>query len=137
MIGTSYFRPLKIHSRILPSTQPTTDISTHLKIHKLSMQKVKHQTLMVNLWSMYGQIKIEDLKYNDAPPTPIKRLLKPRHDGGKVSEEGKETISDSQLVRYGYDNVLAIGYSQHNLQSEGNGKLQSKLGMNFKEVLLN
>ena len=84
-------------------------------IATLKNARTKYATVSVNdmmkhLWSTYGQIDMNDLTANEtrmkqqwAPPTPIETLFKQLKDGQAFAASGKETISDSQLVRFGYD----------------------------------
>ena len=51
----------------------------------------------------------ERMKAQWAPPTPIETLFKQLKEGTEFAEEVGETISDGQLVRYGYDIFLATG----------------------------
>ena len=43
------------------------------------------------------------------PPTPIEELYKQLHTGQKFAAQGGEEITDSQLVRIGYDNIHKTG----------------------------
>ena len=49
------------------------------------------------------------MKQQWAPPTPIETLFKQLKDGQDFAASGKETISDSQLVRFGYDIMANTG----------------------------
>ena len=84
-------------------------------ISTLKNARTKYATVTVNdmmkhLWSTYGKIDMNDLTANEtrmkqqwAPPSPIETLFKQLKDGQAFAASGKETISDSQLVRFGYD----------------------------------
>ena len=84
-------------------------IST-LKDARTKYANVTVNDMMKHLWSTYGKIDMNDLTANEtrmklqwAPPTPIETLFKQLKDGQAFAASGKETISDSQLVRFGYD----------------------------------
>ena len=47
------------------------------------------------------------MKAQWSPPSPIESLYKQLSDGKDFAAETGEEISDSQLVRYGYDNIVA------------------------------
>ena len=72
--------------------------------------------LLTHLWSNYGAIEESDLSANEErmkqawnPPTPIEELYKQLRDGQKFAKKGGEDITDSQLVRIGYDQVYKTG----------------------------
>jgi hypothetical protein len=72
--------------------------------------------LLQHLWNDYGTITSQDLTANYTkmtaqwnPPTPIEDLFLQLRDGQEFATEGKETISDSQLLRLCYDNVNNTG----------------------------
>jgi hypothetical protein len=65
---------------------------------------------MTHLWAQYGKFSAKDLTSNWArmnaqwtPPTAIENLFKQLLDGQNFVCQGGETISDSQLLRLGYD----------------------------------
>ncbi len=72
--------------------------------------------LLDHLWSTFGTITSKDLTTNWStmnaqwnPPTPIADLFKQLQDGQIFAKDGKEDITDSQLLRLCYDNVNATG----------------------------
>ena len=72
--------------------------------------------LLTHLWDNYGTIDQGDLSANEdrmkapwSPPTPIETLFKKMNDGKKFAKEGGEVISDTQIVRYTYDIIMATG----------------------------
>jgi hypothetical protein len=72
--------------------------------------------LLNHLWTTFGTITSKDLTENWTsmnaqwnPPTPIADLFKQLKDGQLFAKEGKEDITDSQLLRLCYDNVNATG----------------------------
>lgn len=90
-------------------------IST-LKHARTKYATVSANDMMKHLWNTYGKIDMNDLTANEtrmkqqwAPPTPIEALFKQLKDGQAFAASGKETISDSQLVRFGYDIMTNTG----------------------------
>jgi hypothetical protein len=72
--------------------------------------------LLNHLWTTFGTITTKDLTDNWSsmnaqwnPPTPIADLFKQLQDGQIFALDGKEDITDSQLLRLCYDNVNATG----------------------------
>jgi hypothetical protein len=72
--------------------------------------------LLDHLWKTFGTITSKDLTDNWAsmnaqwnPPTPIADLFKQLQDGQIFAKDGKEDITDSQLLRLCYDNVNSTG----------------------------
>ena len=72
--------------------------------------------LLNHLWKTFGIITSKDLTDNWSsmnaqwnPPTPIADLFKQLQDGQIFAKDGKEDITDSQLLRLCYDNVNATG----------------------------
>ena len=90
-------------------------------ISALKNARTKYATVTANamlkhLWTTYGMIDMNDLTANEArmkqqwaPPTPIEALFKQLKDGQDFATSGNETISDSQLVRFGYDIMSNTG----------------------------
>ena len=69
--------------------------------------------LLEHLWKNYGKTQENDLSANETmmktawhPPTPIEELYKQLRNRQKFAKRGNEEISDSQLIRYAYDNVF-------------------------------
>jgi hypothetical protein len=72
--------------------------------------------LLNHLWTTFGTITSKDLTDNWStmnaqwnPPTPIADLFKQLHDGQLFAKDGKEDITNSQLLRLCYDKVNATG----------------------------
>jgi hypothetical protein len=72
--------------------------------------------LLNHLWTTFGTITSKDLTENWSsmntqwnPPTPIADLFQQLQDGQTFAKDGKEDITDSQLLRLCYDNVNATG----------------------------
>ena len=72
--------------------------------------------LLNHLWKTFGTITSKDLTDNWSsmnaqwnPPTPITDLFKQLQDGQIFAKDGKEDITDSQMLRLCYDNVNATG----------------------------
>ena len=77
---------------------------------------VTPHTLLEHLWTTYGKIDAADNKANEErmkapwhPPTPIESLFKQLEDGKDFAEKGNESISDTQLIRWGYENIQNTG----------------------------
>ena len=72
--------------------------------------------LLTHLWSTYGKIDQSDQSANEQrmkspwnPPATIETLFEQLQDGQEFAARGHETISEEQLVRWGYENILATG----------------------------
>ena len=90
-------------------------------VSKLKHPRTKYATvapleLLTHLWTTYGTIDQSDQSANELrmkapwnPPTAIETLFEQLQDGQSFAERGHETISDGQLVRWGYENILATG----------------------------
>ena len=72
--------------------------------------------LMTHLWDTYGAIDDADHAKNEenmkqpwTPPEPIDTLFEQLKQGQEFAAKGKEIISDSQLVRWGYQNIKNTG----------------------------
>lgn len=78
--------------------------------------KVTPLTLLTHLWTTYGTIDQADQTANEArmrkdwnPPNPIEELYEQLKEGQVFASKGKETISDGQLIRWGYEIILKTG----------------------------
>ena len=87
-----------------------------LKHKTTRFSQVTPLELLTHLWTNYGAIKVSDLRANEArmkapwnPPTPIEELFNQLHEGQEFAETGGEEITESQLVRYGYDHIFDTG----------------------------
>jgi hypothetical protein len=90
-------------------------------VSKLKHPRTKYATvtpleLLTHLWTTYGTIDQSDQTANELrmkapwnPPAAIETLFEQLQDGQSFAERGNETISDEQLVRWGYENILATG----------------------------
>ena len=72
--------------------------------------------LMTHLWDSYGTIDDADHAKNEEsmkqpwnPPEPIDTLFEQLKKGQEFAAKGNETISDSQLVCWGYQNIKNTG----------------------------
>ena len=92
--------------------------SVHLspQIYKDEVRNYFSNDMIKNLWTTYGKIDMNDLTANETkikqqwdPPTPIETLFKQLKDGREFAASGIEIISDSQLVRFGYDIMTNTG----------------------------
>ena len=78
--------------------------------------KVSPLALLTYLWTTYGKVTIVDLKANKErmkvpwnPPNPIESLFLQLEEGQSFAAEVNDTIDDYQLVRLGYNNIVATG----------------------------
>jgi hypothetical protein len=72
--------------------------------------------LLEHLWNTYGKINQADQTANEKCmqaqwnlPTAIESLFEQLQEGQTFTAKGEETISDSQLMRWAYKNLLATG----------------------------
>ena len=78
--------------------------------------KVTPLTLLTHLWTTYGTIDQADQTANEArmrkdwhPPNPIEELYEQLVEGQVFASKGRETISDGQIIRWGYEIILKTG----------------------------
>ena len=85
--------------------------------HEISgFANVHPYDLLTYIWTTYGKIDDADHSLNEQrmrapwnPPTPIETLFDQLEDGQEFAAQGNETIDDSQLMRWAYDNIKATG----------------------------
>jgi hypothetical protein len=72
--------------------------------------------LLDHLWTTYGKIDQADQSANEKrmraqwnPPMAIESLFEQLQEGQTFAAKGDETISDSQLMRWAYENLLSTG----------------------------
>ena len=72
--------------------------------------------LMTHIWDNYATIDDADHTINEenmrrqwAPPQPIEDLFEQLKKGQRFAKKGNETIHDTQLVRWGYQNIRNTG----------------------------
>ena len=72
--------------------------------------------ILDHLWITYGKIDQADQTANEKrmraqwnPPTAIESLFEQLQEGQTFAAKGDETISDSQLMRWAYENLLSTG----------------------------
>ena len=72
--------------------------------------------LMTHIWDNYATIDDADHTINEenmrrqwAPPQPIEDLFEQLKKGQRFAKTGNETIHDTQLVRWGYQNIRNTG----------------------------
>jgi hypothetical protein len=87
-----------------------------LKNHRTLFATVTPLQILTHLWTTYGKVDQTDQTANEQrmraqwnPPSAIETLFEQLEDGQSFASRGDETISDSQLVRWGYENVLQTG----------------------------
>ena len=87
-----------------------------LEAEIIGYTNIAPQQLMAHLWKNYGTIEVSDLTINEEtmkapwnPPTPIEDLFKQLREGQKFAKLGGESISNDQLARYAYENILKTG----------------------------
>ena len=78
--------------------------------------KVSPLALLDHLWTEYGTIDGSDLTQNEKrmkapwnPPAPIENLFKQLKTGQEFAFKGSEVITESVMLRYGYENIEATG----------------------------
>ena len=65
-------------------------------------------------------------------PTPIKESYKQLRNTNKFAKRGNEEISDSQLIRYAYDNVFKTGLFNKACKHWRDTKQGDKTWINFQ-----
>ena len=72
--------------------------------------------LLAHLWKTYGDFDTGNLTANEKrmkaqwlPQDTIESLYKQLSNGKYFAAEGGEVLSETLLMRYGYDNILATG----------------------------
>ena len=95
--------------------------------------------ILEHLWTNYGDIKVSDLRANEVrmktpwnPPTPIEELFKQLREGQEFAAKGGEDITESQLVRYGYDQIFNTGVFNEACTKWRNKPITYKTWANFK-----
>ena len=90
-------------------------------ISKLKHAKTKYALvtpleLLEHLHKTYGTVDDHDKTENEermkeawCPPTPIEKLFTQLQEGQEFAQFGGESISDGQLVRWGYNNIKNTG----------------------------
>ena len=78
--------------------------------------KVSPLQLMTHLWSAYGTVDDADHAANEdamkkpwTPPEPIATLFEQLKKGQDFAARGNEIIDDTQLIRWGYQNIKNTG----------------------------
>jgi len=84
-------------------------------MHAQSTQKLQ-PTIYLLIYGRYGDVDTSDLTANEKrmkaqwlPLDTINSLYKQLSDGKYFAAEGGEVLSETLLMQYGYDNVLAAG----------------------------
>ena len=102
--------------------------------------KVSPLALLKHLWDTYGTIDQADQTANEArmrkewnPPNPIEELYEQLKEGQVFASKGKETISDGQLIRWGYEIILKTGLFNRDCEKWRKKKEADKNWDNFKE----
>ena len=87
-----------------------------LKHERTMYQNVDPIDLLNHLWDTYGTVDDGDIIENEKrmkqqwnPPTTIESLYQQLEVGQKYAKQGGEDISDRQLYRWGYENILNTG----------------------------
>ena len=101
--------------------------------------KVTPLTLLTHLWDTYGTIDQADQTANEArmrkdwnPPNPIEELYEQLVEGQVFASKGHETISDGQLIRWGYEIVLKTGLFNRDCEKWRKKQEVDKTWENFK-----
>jgi hypothetical protein len=102
--------------------------------------KVTPLMLLTHLWDTYGSIDQADQTANEArmrkdwhPPNPIEELYEQLIEGQNFASKGRETISDGQLIRWGYEIILKTGLFNRDCEKWRKKQEADKTWDNFKE----
>ena len=81
-----------------------------LKDPRTKYATITTNALLIYLYTTCGKVDIDSLTKNEgrmkSPPSHIESLYKQLAEGKESASQGGDTISYSQLVRYGYNNIL-------------------------------
>jgi hypothetical protein len=99
---------------LLAATDERFVISLKDRTHGFAL--VRTRALIDHLYRTYGNITSDDLSANEDrmkatwdPTTPIEGLFEQIDDGAAYASDGDDPFTDTQLVRYGYNNVDTNG----------------------------
>ena len=111
----------------------------HLKHERTIYQNVVPITILAHLWTTYGTVDDGDITKNEErmkqqwnPPTTIETLYQQLETGRAYATKGGEAISERQLCRWGYDNILATGLFSRPCEKWRNMAMNKKSWNNFK-----
>ena len=96
--------------------------------------------LMTHIWDNYATIDDADHTINEEnmrrqwnPPQPIADLFEQLKQGQRFATRGNETIHDSQLVRWGYQNIRNTGLFDRACEKWRKKEPGDKTWVNFKK----
>jgi hypothetical protein len=119
-----------VESKLIFKTYHEVDQALHKQIltsvPDVYIRALKHATtgygnvtslqLLTHLWSNYGTITQTELDANQTrmqipwnPPTPVEALFNQRTEGVAFAAAGNEALSDTQVIRIGYDLISQTG----------------------------
>ena len=107
--------------------------------------KVSPLDLMTYIWDTYATIDDADHARNEdnmkrpwSPPQPIVDLFEQLKRGQAFAAKGKETIDNSQLIRWGYQNIRATGLFDRACEKwrkkEASDKTWTKFKLHFTQA---
>ena len=96
--------------------------------------------LMTHIWDNYATIDDADHTINEenmrrqwSPPQPIADLFEQLKKGQRFAAKGNETIHDSQLVRWGYQNIRNTGLFDRACEKWRKKEAKTKKWVDFKK----
>ena len=96
--------------------------------------------LMTHIWDNYASIDDADHTLNEenmrrqwTPPQPIADLFEQLKQGQRFAARGNETIHDSQLVRWGYQNIRNTGLFDRACEKWRKKEAKDKTWVEFKK----
>ena len=102
--------------------------------------KVSPLELMTHLWTSYGTVDDADHAANEeamkkpwAPPEPIDTLFEQLKKGQEFAARGNEVIDDTQLIRWGYQNIKNTGLFNRECEKWRKKTLKDKSWTDFKK----
>jgi len=128
------------------STDPTSDTLQAIKAFELQQQThLKYVATVVALrnlilWSSYGTVDDADHAANEdamkkpwSPPEPIATLFDQLKRGQEFAARGNEIIDDTQLIRWGYQNIKNTGLFNRECEKWRKKDSSAKAWSDFKK----
>ena len=111
-----YRKYLEANSALRNLILNTENYIHSLKHDRTGYARVSPLQLMTHIWNTYVTVEDGDQTHNEKlmktqwkTTTPIETLFEELDDEQKFAAKGGETIHDSQVVRWAYENVSATG----------------------------
>ena len=102
--------------------------------------KVSPLQLITHLWSSYGTVDDADHAANEeamkkpwTPPVPIATLFEQLKKGQEFAARGNEIIDDTQLIRWGYQNIKNTGLFNRECEKWRKKAAKEKSWTDFKK----